>query len=514
MAAGFPQVKQGQEGMYVGLIASSFALAQFTTNFMWGWLSDKIGRKPVILIGTTCTAACFVAFGYCTTLWQAILVQVLMGLCNGNQGVVSTCLGEITDRTNQGKAFTYLPIVYGIGAITGPLVGGLLTFETIPFSDGEQNPYPYLAPNLFSAGILIVDLILAMIFLTESLEQAKDLPPLNKRVENLFVRLWQFYGFSLRPTYLTRAKKRSQAHMHARTAHTTDDSDSDIIYSSDNDDDDEDDDEATPFLPDAADTISKRDILNRDTILLFITFFIFQLSNIAYNSLYPIFAHGAPPTGRGLHPSEIGLSLGFAGAITIMFQIGLFSSIRERLGNKTLYRFGLAGMVLAFALTPFVTHVDPEADGNAGKLLLWAQLGVVLTVKTVSAVACLTSALLLITNSAPNHSVLGALNGLAQTLSAAGRAVGPFVSGGLFTASTHMRPRGELLAFGVFAGIAFVGFVCAFGIRSRKLEGEGDEDGDEEDVSSSDDDDDDDYDDDDDDDASTSASSSNHGRGR
>jgi hypothetical protein len=78
-----------------------------------------------------------------------------------------------------------------------------------------------------------------------------------------------------------------------------------------------------------------------------------------------------------------------------------------------------------------------------------------------------------ITNSAPNHSVLGTLNGLAQTLSAAGRAAGPFLSGGLFTLATKVQPKGEALAFGLFGGIAFIGFLLSFGIRSSDLEAEG-----------------------------------------
>jgi len=65
------------------------------------------------------------------------------------------------------------------------------------------------------------------------------------------------------------------------------------------------------------------------------------------------------------------------------------------------------------------------------------------------------------------------LNGLAQTLSAAGRAAGPFLSGGLFSLATHVKPKGEALAFGVFGGIAFVGFLGSFGIRGSGLEAEG-----------------------------------------
>lgn len=70
------------------------------------------------------------------------------------------------------------------------------------------------------------------------------------------------------------------------------------------------------------------------------------------------------------------------------------------------------------------------------------------------------------------------MNGLAQTLSAAGRAVGPFLSGGLFSVATRVQPKGEALAFGVFGGVAFIGFLMSFGIRSTDLEAEGWESGD------------------------------------
>lgn len=66
--------------------------------------------------------------------------------------------------------------------------------------------------------------------------------------------------------------------------------------------------------------------------------------------------------------------------------------------------------------------------------------------------------------------MLGTLNGLAQTLSAAGRAAGPFLSGGLFSFATRVRPKGEALAWGIFGGIAFLGWVVSFGIRGEGLE--------------------------------------------
>jgi len=474
MASTFPEVQDGQVGLYVGLIASSFALAQFATNFGWGLLSDRIGRKPIVLLGTFLTAVCFVLFGLSRTLWQAVVVQVLMGSVNGNQGVISTCLGEITDRSNQSRAFTYLPVIYGLGGITGPLAGGLLVFKKIPFTN-RDNPYPYLPPNLFAAAVLMIDLVLTMFFLEESLDEAKDMPPLGKRVGTLFTWIWQFTS-SRRPTYLRRSNfKSNEQHQYGAISQT-----GDGVTEDDNSDDSV---GSAPTLFSSPKNDHSRlkmsEVLNRDTVLLLITFLIFQLVNISFNSLYPIFAQAQPPTGRDLSPEEIGFSLAFAGVITILFQIGIFGRLREKAGNKATYRTGLAGFVVAFLLIPFVGYKNGSDRHNTspttttGKVWLWIELGAVLIIKTVAAVGGLTSALLLITNSAPSHAVLGTLNGLAQTLSAGGRAVGPFLSGALFTAATKVEGKGELVAFGTFAGVAFVGFGLSFGIRGQGLEAEG-----------------------------------------
>ncbi|KAJ5768976.1 Major facilitator superfamily domain general substrate transporter [Penicillium odoratum] len=456
MASTFPEVESSQVGVYVGTIASAFALAQFATNYFWGALSDRIGRKPVILLGTLLTALCFVAFGFCKTLGQAIAVQALMGLVNGNQGLVSTCLGEITDRSNQSQAFTWLPVLYGIGGITGPLLGGLLVLENNPFT-GKKNPYPYLAPNLVSAVILLVDFGLAAFFMEESLEDAGSLPKLTKKVRNLFAWLWQFTGLSRHPTYLR---------LPTPTTH----------HSVENEDHDSDLDSASEVSSrlEHHEELTWDEIFNRDTLLLLLTYLIFALCNVSFNSLFPIFAQAQPPAGRKLTPSEIGLSQGFAGIVTIIFQICVFNRLRDKMGNRWSYRAGLFGFVLSFLLMPFIGYKSETGKGLTRQSALMAmELCFVLLVKTVASVGGLTSALLLITNSAPNHAVLGALNGLAQALSAGGRALGPFLSGGLFTLTSKIQPKGEAVAFGVFGAVSFVGFVMSFGIRGRALEAEG-----------------------------------------
>ncbi|KAJ5263423.1 hypothetical protein N7478_011028 [Penicillium angulare] len=458
MASTFPEVEPSQVGVYVGTIASAFALAQFATNYFWGSLSDRIGRKPVILLGTFLTALCFVAFGFCRTLWQAIAVQALMGIVNGNQGLVSTCLGEITDRSNQSQAFTYLPVLYGIGGITGPLLGGLLVLEQNPFT-GKKNPYPYLAPNLVSAVILIIDFGLTAYLLEESLEDAEALPKFSKKFRSLFTWLWQFTGLSRHPTYV----RLPQPSLH-RSSTENEDHDSDLDSAS----------EVSSNIINHPEELTWDEIFTRDTILLLLTYLIFALCNVSFNSLFPIFAQAKPPAGRKLTPSEIGLSQGFAGIVTIIFQIGIFNRLRDKMGNRWSYRAGLFGFVIAFLLMPFIGYKSKPGTGLTRQSALMAvELCFVLLIKTVASVGGLTSALLLVTNSAPNHAVLGALNGLAQTLSAAGRSVGPFLSGGLFSLTSKIQPKGEALAFGVFGAVSFIGFIMSFGIRGRSLEAEG-----------------------------------------
>ncbi|GAM39873.1 hypothetical protein TCE0_034r11771 [Talaromyces pinophilus] len=465
MTSRFPEVHGENVGVYVGLIASAFALAQFVTNYYWGWLSDRVGRKPVILLGTACTAVCFVLFGFCTTLWQAILVQALMGMLNGNAGLVSTCLGEITNRSNQSRAFTYLPVLYGIGGITGPLLGGSLVFRTNPLNKEQPNPYPYVLPNILSAAILIIDFIFVICLLEESLEDAENLPTISDRFKDLFSWMWQFTT-SHRPTYLRARSGPVYHHPGARRGRSFSDptqDESDLDSASETADED-----------DQPPELTREQIFNRDTILLLLTYLIFALVNVSFNSLYPIFAQASEPAGRNLSPREIGLSLGFSGIVTIVFQICVFGKLRNKMGNKWSYRAGLLGFVIAFLLMPLIGYKGTDENGRLSKksALLALELCFVLLIKTVAAVGGLTSALLLVTNSAPNHSVLGALNGLAQTLSAAGRAVGPFLSGGLFSLAQKL-PKGEMLAFGVFAAVSFVGFVLSFGIRSSALEAAG-----------------------------------------
>ncbi|KAI1380039.1 MFS general substrate transporter [Hypoxylon crocopeplum] len=457
MIESFPGVSHDEVGLYVGLLASAFALAQLATNLLWGYLSDTVGRKPVMLLGTLLLCFCFAAFGFCTRYFHIVLVHVAMGLLNGNAAVVPTCLGELTDRSNQSKAFTWLPVVYSLGSITGPALGGLLVGVVAP------DTYPFLAPNILGAALLALSVVVLGIWFEETLEDQGDVPKWSERLPWLSSSTEQAKKGSHRSWTWPGGRDTDNEQ---REANEDDAREESALLEPREDEHGEGD----PKLP--TDAPTWRQLLNRTTIVLLTTHLVFQLSNSSFNSLYPIFAAGQKPTGRDLRADVIGVSLSVAGAFTILFQLFLFRPLKSHLGNVRSYRLSLLGFAVTMALIPFVGYVDSKPPFGVGdsKVWLYLEIGVVLIIKNICAVGGLSSVMLLITNSAPTHASLGTLNGIAQTLSAAGRSVGPFLSGGLYTVSTHVQPKGEALAWGLFAGIALAGWLGSYAIHGEGLE--------------------------------------------
>ncbi|KAF7537901.1 hypothetical protein G7Z17_g12760 [Cylindrodendrum hubeiense] len=460
MVASMPGIPPNEAGLYVGTLASAFALAQLSTNFLWGYASDRIGRKPVLIMGTFSLMCCFCVFGLCKEYWQIVVVHVAMGLLNGNAACVPTVLGEVTDRSNQSKAFTYLPIIYSLGGISGPALGGLLVGKTGP-------AFPFLGPNIMAAALLACSLIVVGIWFEETLDESDASfvkPAWFEKLTSLFLKRKS----EPRPKSWSARWPRGRSH----TAPLLSSSGS----TSDDDDEDEDDlqrdqrnDEADT-KSDSAKSAWRH--LSSTTLLLLCTYLVFQLSNISFNSLYPIFADTPPPAGRDLLPSKIGISLSLAGVATILFQAFLFQPLKARAGNLGTYQFGLLGIGIAMIMMPWVGYKDdaPLFGLGSGEMWLYIELGVVLIVKNICAVGGLSSVMLLITNSAASNASLGSLNGIAQTLSALGRSIGPFVSGALFTLSMNVHPRGEVLVFSLFGGLAVCGWAASLFIKRDGLE--------------------------------------------
>jgi MFS family permease len=165
-------------GMYAGLIASSFSLAQFCTSLFWGWLSDRVGRRPVLLIGLIGNFISMVLFGFSDNLPWAIATRSLCGFLNGNVGVAKCILGEITDDTNQAKAFSLFGLVFDVGLLFGPMLGGLLadpskTFPSIFGSIELFKKFPYLLPCIISAVFSLIGFIVGCFGFEETLKSKR-----------------------------------------------------------------------------------------------------------------------------------------------------------------------------------------------------------------------------------------------------------------------------------------------------------------------------------------------------
>jgi MFS family permease len=385
MVASFPDMDPEKVGLYVGLLASAFALAQLTTNLFWGYLSDIIGRKPVMLVGTSLLCVCFTLFGFCTKFWHMLLVHVAMGLLNGNAAVVPTCLGELTDRSNQSKAFTWLPVVYSLGSITGPALGGLL----VGTLGGET--YPFLAPNILGAALLALSVIVLALWFEETLEEKAPSIDWNEK-------------FGWLCCFRKRNDKKAKQSLVNPLSRTGTDPTAEETGAEDEASEERallapvDEEEGEDDPKGSSDMATWRHLCNRTTITLLVTYLVFQVSNVSFSSLYPLFASGPPPTGRGLHANVIGVSLSVAGVFTILFQLFVFGPIKSRLGNLGTYRASLLGLAISMALMPWIGYKDSPPPFGLGDSRIWlyVEMGAVLIIKNICAVGGLSGVMLLV----------------------------------------------------------------------------------------------------------------------
>ena len=82
-------------GRKAGYLGSSYYVGNFVGNMLWGWIADRLGRRPVLLMGVTFTIACELFFGFSQNFAWAIMARLMWGLLNGNIGVVKTYISEV-----------------------------------------------------------------------------------------------------------------------------------------------------------------------------------------------------------------------------------------------------------------------------------------------------------------------------------------------------------------------------------------------------------------------------------
>ncbi|KAF9436775.1 hypothetical protein BGZ76_003006 [Entomortierella beljakovae] len=150
-----------------------FVYFMFCTSIFWGFMSDRYGRRPILLFGLCGSGIACVFFGLSKSLAWAITSRAMCGLLNGNVGVAKSMLGEISDKTNQSQAFSVFGFAWGIGMIVGPVLGGYLANPAKNFPETFGNwpffiEYPYFLPCFVASLGNVVGFTVGYFFLEET----------------------------------------------------------------------------------------------------------------------------------------------------------------------------------------------------------------------------------------------------------------------------------------------------------------------------------------------------------
>ena len=111
----------------IGFLVASYAAAQLIGAPVLGRLSDRYGRRPVLLVSILGTAIGFIILGFANSLWVLFASRILDGATGGNISVAQAYITDITDRKNRAKGLGLIGAAFGLGFIIGPAVGGLLS---------------------------------------------------------------------------------------------------------------------------------------------------------------------------------------------------------------------------------------------------------------------------------------------------------------------------------------------------------------------------------------------------
>lgn len=148
-------------GLYVGLIVSVFALCAFVAAPVLGALSDRFGRRPILLLSLIGSAIGYVIFGIGGALWVLFLGRVIDGLTAGNISTIFAYIADTQPPAERGRVYGLLGAVVGFGFMLGPVAGGFL---------GAMSP---AMPLFVAAAITVVCALWVYVALPESVARDK-----------------------------------------------------------------------------------------------------------------------------------------------------------------------------------------------------------------------------------------------------------------------------------------------------------------------------------------------------
>jgi MFS family permease len=188
-------ISLGANTVITGIIAGSFSLMNFIMTSGMGQLSDKIGRRPVLLLTVLMNGISYLILAFSNSIWLVLISRIIAGIGSSNISVALAYIADVTPPENRTKRMGLLGMAFGLGFILGPPIGGFLK------SIDETHGIKYV--GLFTAFLCFLNLMMIFFFLSESNKNPnKTLVISFKPVQNIKrfiflpeVKNYLWYGF-------------------------------------------------------------------------------------------------------------------------------------------------------------------------------------------------------------------------------------------------------------------------------------------------------------------------------
>lgn len=142
----------------VGIVVAIYSLTQFLFNPLFGSLSDRFGRRNIILISLLLNAAGYVVFAFTHSFWMLILSRVIAGIGGSSIGVAQAYIADVTTVQERAKGMGLIGVAFGLGFVFGPMLGGIFS------------KFGYEVTGFASASFSILAFVLSYFYLPESLK--------------------------------------------------------------------------------------------------------------------------------------------------------------------------------------------------------------------------------------------------------------------------------------------------------------------------------------------------------
>lgn len=157
----------GADALQVGLLMTVYSLMQFMFAPFWGQLSDKIGRRPVILVSLLGAAISHFLFAFGQDINMLFIARALAGLFGGNISTAMAYIADVTESKDRSKGMAIIGVAFGLGFILGPMIGGIAGHWGLKL--GLLPPLGESFAAIFAAAICFANFIFAFFILKESL---------------------------------------------------------------------------------------------------------------------------------------------------------------------------------------------------------------------------------------------------------------------------------------------------------------------------------------------------------